>query len=80
MEEPKPEPTPEPTQAEKVEAEYTKIKGLNDRMAEELLRSQKLKAEIALGGDTGGRVEPVVKEETSKEYSDKVMSGEVRPK
>lgn len=56
----------EPTDAEKAavnpvsdtEAEYNKLKEKNNQIQEELLRTEKLKSEILLGGETGGHISP----------------------
>lgn len=43
-------------------------------------RKEKLAANVMLGGDSGGRVEPVaVPKDTNLEYTDKFMKGEVNP-
>ena len=55
------------------------IKAENDRREEILKQEQKLQSEKMLAGTAGGHVEAEKpKEETPKEYSDKVMAGEVR--
>jgi hypothetical protein len=66
-------------------SELDKLKAANDEFEKELIRgrelkaeSQKLEAEKQLAGTSGGNVEAEVKEETSKEYADKVMKGDVK--
>ena len=54
------------------------IRAENDRRQEILNEEQKLKSEQLLSGTGGGRVEPEVKEETPKEYMEKVMRGEIK--
>lgn len=51
------------------------IKAENDRRETLLKEEQKLASERMLGGTSGGHVEAEVKEETPKEYMDKVMGG-----
>ena len=70
---------------EKAETEYEKLKASNAEMEKELIKSrelraeaQKLEAEKVLGGETGGHIEAEVKSETPKEYSDRVMKGEIK--
>jgi len=46
---------------------------------EVLDRKEKLAANSMLGGTTGGHVEPIIKIETDKEYTEKFMRGEVNP-
>jgi hypothetical protein len=83
MEDPKKtEPTEEPKEEPKTDLE--KLKEANAEFEKELIKgremkaeAQKLEAEKMLGGETGGHVEPEVKEDTSKEYADKVMNGEI---
>jgi hypothetical protein len=76
MEEEK-EEVQEKTDAEKREEEYEALKAANDKVQEELLRREQLKAKIDKGGQSfGGEVKVEVKEETPEEYKDKIMSGE----
>ena len=70
---------------EVAETEYEKLKASNAEMEKELIKSrelrseaQKIEAEKVLGGESGGHVEAEVKEETAKEYSDRIMKGEVK--
>lgn len=53
--------TKAPSKSEEMETEYNKIKEMNDKLQEELLRKQKLRAEIQLAGETGGHVEAPTK-------------------
>ena len=53
------------------------IRAENDRRETILANEQKLRADELLGGTGGGRVEPVIKEETPKEYAERVMAGKV---
>jgi hypothetical protein len=76
--------TPKPnTPIEADTTDYQKLKASNDEFEKELIRgrelkaeSQKIEAEKMLSGESGGHVETVVKEETAKDYADKVMKGE----
>jgi serine phosphatase RsbU (regulator of sigma subunit) len=64
---------PVKTDAEKRAEEYEALKAENDKVQEELLRREKLKAEIALAGTAGGRVEPKpAPPETDKEYTERI--------
>ena len=55
------------------------LKEENDSLEAELLRAQKIRNESLLAGTAGGHVESEpAKEETPKEYADKVMSGVVK--
>lgn len=52
------------------------IRAENDRREQLLEKEQKLKAEQMLAGTAGGRVEPAEpKEETDKEYAERMVSG-----
>lgn len=58
-------------------SEYDKLKEDNDKMEVELVRKQKLRKDMAseklLGGEAGGHVDaPVAKEETPKEYNERI--------
>ena len=74
-------PTVPKTASETLEAirkekvEFTKIRDEIKAEKEELIT---LKANEALAGTTGGRVEAETKEQTAKEYADKVMKGEIK--
>ena len=57
-----------------------KLKEENDALETELMRAQKIRNEALLAGTAGGHVEPVVKEETAKEYSDRVMKNQPEAK
>ena len=61
-------------EAQKVRDE---IRAENDRRETILASEQKLRADELLGGTGGGRVEPVIKEETPKEYAARVMTGKL---
>ena len=61
-------------EAQKVRDE---IRAENDRRERILADEQKLKANELLAGTSGGHVEPVIKEETPKEYAARVMRGEI---
>ena len=66
------------TPVEKVTENYEALKAANDKVEAELLRGEELKAKIALGGKSSAGQEAPVKEETPKEYADKVMKNEVK--
>ena len=54
------------------------IRAENDRREKILQEEQRLRAEQMLGGTTGKHIEPVVKEETAKEYAERVMKNKVK--
>ena len=66
------------TPVEEVTKNYEALKEANDKVEAELLRGEELKAKIALGGKSSAGQEEPVKEETAKEYSDRVMKGEIK--
>jgi len=66
------------TPVERVTENYEALKAANDKVEAELLRGEELKAKIALGGKSSAGQEAPVKEETPKEYADKVMKNEVK--
>ena len=65
------------TPIEKVTQNYEQLKAANDKVEAEMLRSEELKAKIALGGKSSAGDTVIVKEETPEEYAAKVMSGEL---
>ena len=54
-----------------------KLKAENDALEAELIRAQRIRNEALMAATSGGRVEPVIKEETPKEYAARVMRGEI---
>ena len=67
------EPPVEKTDAEKRKEEYEQLKAENDKVDAELLRREKLKAEVARGGKSdAGQAAEKPKEETNKEYRDRI--------
>ena len=71
-----------PAEDKKDLSEFDKLKASNDEFEKQLIRgrelkaeSQKLEAEKMMAGTAGGHVEPVVKDESAKEYKDRVMAG-----
>ena len=65
-------------------SEFDKLKASNDEFEKELIRgrelkaeSQKLEADKMMAGSAGGHVETKPKEETPKEYKERVMSGKL---
>ena len=58
--------------SEKIDAEYEKTKASNDKLAKELQRGEELKAKAALGGESSAGQEEVKKEETPKEYHERI--------
>ena len=59
--------------SEKIDAEYEKTKESNDKLAKELQRGEELKAKAALGGESSaGQETEVKKEETNKEYHERI--------
>ena len=68
------------TPVERVTENYEALKAANDKVESELLRGEELKAKIALGGKSSAGQEEKAekKEETAKEYSDRIMKGEVK--
>jgi len=71
-------PNNDSTPVEEVTKNYEALKEANDKVEAELLRGEELKAKIALGGKSSAGQEEPVKEETAKEYSDRVMKGEIK--
>ena len=65
-----------PTEEDKTPSQ--KLKEENDSLQFELERAQKIRNEALLSGTSGGHIEAEVKTETPKEYSDKVMKGEIK--
>lgn len=65
--------------------ELEKLKAQNEEFEKELIRAremrmemQKIEADKLLAGTAGGRIEPQpVKEETPKEYADRVMNNQI---
>ena len=72
------EPNTDVTPVEAVTKNYEALKKANDKVEAELLRGEELKAKIAIGGKSSAGQEEPVKEETAKEYSDRVMKGELK--
>jgi len=67
-----------PETLDKVERAELAVKRIEDgekRLDEKIKQLQDLQAERLLGGTAGARVEPETKEETPKEYAEKIMSG-----
>lgn len=64
---------------DKTEAIVQRQEAANKEAKEILDRQEKLHANQRLAGTTGGHIEAPAKEDTSKEYADKVMKGEVKP-
>lgn len=70
--------TPQPSMVEEAKKVMEAIKAENDRRERILAEEQKLHAERILAGTNGGNVPPQpVKEETAKEYAERVMKGNV---
>ena len=69
--------TVEKTDVEKRREEYQALKLENDNVESELLRREKLKAEMDLSGTGGGHQEVKEVELTPQEYVKQVMSGEI---
>jgi hypothetical protein len=63
---------------ERAREERERLQQENARIEKNLTELRELEASRLLGGTAGGRVEPVVKIETAKEYADKVMSGAIK--
>jgi hypothetical protein len=70
----------EPTMLEEHRAERKKFEAVRDEIRKENDRKEKLIAEEALGGRSGGGEIPAKVEETPEDYAKKVMSGEVGEK
>ena len=73
------------TEIDKGLSDLEKLKADNDEFEKELIKGremrsemQKIESEKLLGGTSGGHIEPVVKEQTAKEYADDVMSGKLK--
>jgi len=69
---------PEKSDVDKRREEYEALKTQNDNVEAELLRREQLKAKIAEGGKSETGQTEVKKEETAKEYADRVMGGGVK--
>lgn len=66
------------TIVEEARAIRDEINKLKEELKEENTRKEKIQANDLLGSSAGGRVEPEVKgEETPKEYSERVLSGQL---
>ena len=63
---------------ERARQERERLQQENERFERNLVEARELEASRLLSGTAGGRVEPEVKIETSKEYADKVMSGVIK--
>jgi len=63
---------------DKTEAIVTRQEAANKKTEELLERQETLHANQRLAGTTGGNVDVKPKEETSKEYADRVMKGEIK--
>ena len=50
----------------------------NERLEKNLKELRELEANRLLGSSAGGRIEPQPKEETAKEYADKVMKNQIK--
>lgn len=62
-----------PSPVEKQEQTYEKIKAVNDKVEAEMLRGEQLRATIAQGGKSiAGQELEKPKEESDKEYSDRI--------
>lgn len=75
------DPGNKPESADKIERAEQAVKRMEDaekRLDEKISKLQELEVNRLLGSTAGGRVEaqPVV--ETAKEYSDKVLSGQIK--
>jgi hypothetical protein len=57
--------------------QVAELRAENDRREKLLEEEKKLLAEKMLGGTAGGRVEPVVKEETPQEYAARILKNQV---
>ena len=56
--------------------QVAELRAENDRREKLLAEEKKLLAEKMLSGTAGGRVEPVVKEETPQEYAARILRNE----
>jgi len=65
------------TPADSQEEEYKKLKERNNKIQEELIRSERLKSEALLGGETGGHIErrELTEEEKTKQGAKKFFKG-----
>ena len=65
------------TPAESQEEQYKKLKERNNKIQEELIRSENLKSEALLGGTTGGHIEnrELTEEERKKSGAAKFFKG-----
>jgi|TARA_R100000501_G_C2630136_1_gene125235 hypothetical protein len=70
-----------PTSIERAEALAERLEAANEKNAEILKEQQDIRAEQILSGRSeAGTSPPQEKEETAKEYANKVMSGEIKGK
>lgn len=77
MEEKKEEVKVEPDKITRAEEAVKKMEEAEKRLDEKISKLQELEVNRLLGGTAGGRVEPVVKEETAKDYAERVMKNTV---
>lgn len=80
MEEKKEEVKAEPDKIERAELAVKKMEEAEKRLDEKIAKLQELEVNRLLGSTAGGRVEPVAHVETAKEYSERVLSGQVKAK
>lgn len=66
---------------ERAELAVKKMEDAEKRLDEKISKLTELEANRLLGSSAGGRVEPTpVKEETPKEYADRIMGNKVKVK
>jgi len=68
----------EPDKIQRAENAVKKIEDAEKRLDEKIAKLTELETNRLLGSSAGGRVEPVMKVETAKEYADRVMKGQVK--
>jgi hypothetical protein len=69
---------PEMDKIQQAQEAVKKIEEAEKRLDEKIAKLTELETNRILASTAGGRVEPEVKIDTPKEYSDKVMSGEIK--
>lgn len=74
-------PIPKENEIDSVKNNLAQLRAANDEVEKEMLRAEELRAKMQLGGKAeAGQSAPKPKEETDKEYAEKVISGEFNEK
>jgi len=71
----------EPDKIERAEAAVKRMEEAEKRLDEKISKLQELEVNRLLGSTAGIRTEPqAVKEDTAKEYAEKVLAGKILPR